>query len=197
MAHYYDEIQNSPLREEEIRVNYKGQTHSFFTASGLFSREHLDIATSLLIEKSNIPKTGTILDLGCGWGPVAILLKKNNPSLQIYASDINIRALQYTRKNATRLRADIEIIKSDVCSAFKDEFFDCILTNPPYVAGRKIVFQFLEESFVKLKQSGTLQVVARHNKGGKMISEKMNDIFGNVETIAIKSGFRIYQSIKP
>jgi 16S rRNA G1207 methylase RsmC len=62
-------------------------------------------------------------------------------------------------------------------------------------AGRKICYKIIEEAKKHLKKNGTLQLVARHQKGGKMLEKKMQEAFGNVEAIAKKSGFRVYLSV--
>lgn len=202
-SHYYDEKQNSPLQEEEIFVHLFGKKYSFLSASGLFSREHLDIATKLLIEKSDLAGAKKILDLGSGWGAVIVLIAsrlniegKKSDDYQLYASDINERAVRYTKKNALRNNIFVEVRKSDILTSWDDEKFDVILTNPPYAAGRNICYSFIEQSFEHLNKNGSLQLVARHQKGGKMLAKKMEDVFGNVESVAISSGFRIYKSKK-
>ena len=67
--------------------------------------------------------------------------------------------------------------------------FDTIICNPPHKAGRKLCFQIITESFDHLDKNATLQLVARHQKGGKELAKKMNEIFGNVQDGAKKSGF--------
>jgi 16S rRNA G1207 methylase RsmC len=194
--HYYTEKPTSPLREENIFVYLPDKKYSFVTASGLFSRDHLDIATKLLIEKCDLSNAKKILDLGSGWGVVAVVLKHRNPNLIVCATDINERAVRYTKKNAEKNRLSLVTKKSDVLKNWEEEMFDVILTNPPYAAGRKICYSFIEESFNHLNKNGSLQLVARHQKGGKMLSIHMEEIFGNVSTLSIKSGFRIYKSVK-
>ncbi len=197
MTHYYDKNQTSPLREELITVRSRGMSFEFFSASGLFSKQHLDKATELLINKSDLSNSQKILDLGSGWGVVAILLKFFNPSKEFVASDVSERAVFYTKKNAKKHSVKIEVKQSDLFENFaEDELFDTILTNPPYVAGREVCKKFISESFKHLSKNGSLQLVARHNKGGKFLGEYMKEIFGNVEYLAKQSGFRIYKSVK-
>ena len=195
MAHYYDENPSGPLREEKIIVRLFNKELPFFSASGLFSKSHLDHATRLLIEKSDLSQAKDVLDLGCGWGVVGVVLKIQNKQFNMTCSDVNSRALTYTMKNAKKHKVDINVVRSNVFEKI-DQEFDTILTNPPYVAGRAICFQFIEDSYKHLKKDGSLQLVARHTKGGKVLSEKMEAVFGNVESLAKQSGFRIYKSVK-
>jgi len=195
MSHYYSKEQDTPLRESSFSVTVRERECNFITASGLFSRDHLDSATKLLIEHCDCSSASSLLDLGCGWGPVAVVLKKVFPSLDVTACDVNIRAIKYTKKNATKNNVVIEVVRSDLFENISQNF-DCILTNPPYAAGRDVCFSFIEESFHHLNPQGSLQLVARHTKGGKMLSEKMNAVFGNMSELVKKGGFRVYKSVK-
>jgi len=194
--HYFSEKPDSLLREEEIPVHVFNKKYMFLSASGLFSKQHLDLATKLLIEKSDLSNAKKILDLGSGWGVVAVILKERNPDLIVCATDINERAVRYTKKNAEKNKVSLVTKKSNILEAWTDDLFDVILTNPPYAAGRKICYSFIEESVEHLTEGGSLQLVARHQKGGKMLALHMEEVFGNVETLAIQSGFRIYKSVK-
>ena len=86
--------------------------------------------------------------------------------------------------------------KSDLYHKLSGKTFDSILVNPPYVAGRKVCFKIIEEAPLYLKRGGSLQLVARHSKGGKILGERMKDVFGNMEFLAKGSGFRVYYSVK-
>ncbi|MFP4118464.1 MAG: class I SAM-dependent methyltransferase [Candidatus Woesearchaeota archaeon] len=196
MAHYYDEDQDSQAREEEVRFTIRGRSYSLLAASGLFSKKKLDNATELLIKSADLSEDESVLDLGCGWGPVAVVLKDQFPHVSMMASDTNRRAVKFTCDNARRNNVDVNVIHSHLFEKIDEDGFDIILTNPPYVAGRKVCFSFIEESYRHLKPGGRLHLVARHSKGGKMLSKKMEERFGNVADLAKQGGFRVYQSIK-
>ena len=192
--HYYTE---KPLSKEEItkiKIHLKQDSFELFSASGLFSKKELDKATALLIERAEI-KGKKILDLGCGYGVIGIALLRDNPELDMTFSDINERAIKITKKNLELHKLKGEVIKSNLFENI-DEKYDVILSNPPYAAGREICFKLIEDAHTHLNKEGTLQIVARHNKGGKALKEKILEVFGNVEDIAKQSGFRIYKGIK-
>ncbi len=195
MTHYFDKEQTAPLREEIIKVHLFNKEFQYLSASGLFSREHVDNATKLLIEKCELSSGQKVLDLGCGWGAVALLIGERVSGLEITASDVNARAASYTRKNAKKYKLPIKVKASNLFEKLDDDY-DVILTNPPYVAGRETCFAFIEGSFTHLKKGGNLQLVARHSKGGKVLEGHMQELFGNVTTVAKGSGFRIYKSVK-
>jgi len=110
-------------------------------------------------------------------------------------SDINKRAVFLARKNAKLNNLDIKITHSDGFEKIKQNF-DIVLLNPPQLAGKQVCFRLIEQSFKHLNKDGYLELVARHNKGGKTLSENMKSLFGNVKDVAIKSGYRVYLSQK-
>jgi 16S rRNA G1207 methylase RsmC len=125
---------------------------------------------------------------------VGIAIAKAFPSSEIVMTDINSRAVALARMNKKIHKLDnVSVLQGDMFEKVNGKF-DAILLNPPQTAGKELCFRMIESSRDFLKEGGALQVVARHNKGGKSLSEKMKDVFGNVEGIAIKSGYRIYLS---
>lgn len=85
-----------------------------------------------LLKDSTAPK---ILDMGTGTGAIAIALAKNLPSSQVVALDVSSEALEVAKKNAMSNRADVKFRLSDWFEAVtEDEYFDLIVSNPPYVA---------------------------------------------------------------
>lgn len=195
MDHYYTEKPESEYIEKKLQIVLRDDNFSIFSASGVFSKDSLDMASKLLIQTALIPKSGKVLDLGCGYGIVGLSVLRKNKSLDLTFSDINERALALVEKNLSLLGLKGKIIKSDVFKSIK-EHFDCILLNPPMAAGKDICFKMIEDSFNHLNKGGTLQIVARHNKGGKTLQEKMNKIFGETIIVSKKSGFKVYLANK-
>ncbi|MBI1969359.1 class I SAM-dependent methyltransferase [Candidatus Woesearchaeota archaeon] len=194
--HYYTEKPGIPYHEQEIAIQFQGKKFTFFTAAGTFSKDRLDKGTETLIQHCILKPAWEVLDLGCGYGVVGILLKHFHPNVQVSMSDINHRAVQLARKNAKRYGLETEIRQGNMLEPFAGKQFDTILLNPPQVAGKEICFQMIEQSKEYLKRGGLLQLVARHNKGGKTLAEKMQEVFGNVKEIAKSGGYRVYVSEK-
>jgi HemK-like putative methylase len=192
--HYYTE---KPLSKEDItkiKIRLKHDSFELLSAAGLFSKDELDKATQLLIERAEI-KGKKILDIGCGYGVIGIALLRDNLELNVTFSDINERAIKITKKNLDLHKLKAEVIKSNLFENIEEKY-DHILSNPPYAAGRDVCFKLIEDAHNHLNEEGTLQIVARHNKGGKMFSKKIEEVFGNSKDVAKQSGFRIYQGIK-
>ncbi|MBI3035464.1 methyltransferase, partial [Candidatus Woesearchaeota archaeon] len=102
------------------------------------------------------------------------------------------RAVMLAKKNIELNNAKAEIHQGHLYEKIKGNDFDVVLSNPPQTAGKEICFKLIEQSKEHLKNDGNLQLVARHNKGGKTLSKKMEEVFGNVKVIAKKSGYWVY-----
>lgn len=192
---YFTEKPRSRLEKKIIDVALLGQHISLVAASGTFSFKKLDRGTEVLITFADVPMGARILDLGCGNGVVGIALKKRDPSCSVVFTDVNERALLLTRENLVRNDVAGVVKKSDVYKQLADEKFAVILCNVPQKAGKDVCLQIIREAPLHLSSGGSLQIVARHNKGGKTLMQAMEESFGNVSTLARKSGYHVYKSV--
>ena len=193
MTHYYDEHQSSQNEPQEILVQLNADSFFVETDNGLFSKDHLDTATELLIE--TVTPEESVLDLGCGYGVIGIAYLRQNTGLDAAFVDTNKRALKYTRRNLDR--NDVHgIVKQSNAYENVDASFTDIVSNPPLAAGKDTWHEFIEDAPDHLTVDGRLSLVAPHNKGGKSVKQKMQDVFGNVEELDKASGFRVYQSTR-
>jgi len=190
-THYYTANPTSPLRPRELTATLRGRTLKFITGSATFSPKRIDLGTELLIEESIVESGWEVLDLGCGYGPVGVALAK---IAKVTMTDINERAVQLAKENAKLNGVFVEAISGNVYEAVKDKKFDTILLNPPQSAGKQLCFQMIIAAKEHLKKEGLLQIVARQQKGGKSLAEKMQETFGNMKIIGRGSGYTIYVS---
>ncbi len=193
VEHYYSKKQTSKLKIRRIKTTLRGNKLEFYSGSGVFSIRKIDKGTRLLIEKCIIKPKWRILDLGCGYGVVGIAIAKAFPSTRVFMSDINERALELAKMNIELNNVRAEVIQSDIYEQIHGRF-NTILVNPPQVAGKEVCFSMIEEGRDYLFKNGLFQLVARHNKGGKELSKKMYESFGNIEAIAKSGGYRVYLS---
>jgi 16S rRNA (guanine1207-N2)-methyltransferase len=191
--HYFSEKQTSHDKRFEVEIKLRGDSFTLISSKGVFSKDELDDATALLIKHAITGEK--VLDLGCGYGVVGICILRKNKDIEMTFSDVNERALELTSENLKKLNLKGTIVKSNLFENIQDTF-DAILSNPPISAGRKTCYSLIEEAYAHLESRGTLQIVARHNKGGSMLRSKMEEVFGNVTTIVKNKGFHVYLSRK-
>lgn len=193
MAHYYSAQQEGPLQLKKIEVVLRGKRFSFCTASGVFSKDKVDYGTAVLAEYMQVSEKDRVLDLGCGIGiigRVAATLTKE----KVVLVDVNQRAVELAKMNTKGLE-NISVLLSDSYEKLQGEKFHVILLNPPQSAGKKLCMQMISEAKEHLFSGGSIQVIARHNKGGETLSKYMQELYGNVETLCRKGGYRVYKSV--
>jgi len=192
VEHYFTPKPKTAPKYSSIYCVLRDNELALKTASGVFSKTQVDAGTYLLIQQCEIADRWKILDLGCGYGVVGIALGKAY-DLVVVASDINERAIALTTENARKNGVKVKTVISDGFTNIKGEF-NTILFNPPQTAGKKLCLKMIEDSKGYLKKGGSLQIVARHQKGGKALRDHMKEIYGNAESIARKGGYHIYIS---
>ncbi|MCS7097629.1 MAG: methyltransferase [Candidatus Methanomethyliaceae archaeon] len=197
--HYFTGEVGDKRRSYEIKFDFAGNTVRFVSSDGVFSKTHIDPGTKILLkalfECMEMPEEFDVLDLGCGYGVIGIIIAKMRPKANITMVDVNPIAIRLARKNVEiNGLSNVTIIRSDLYSQLKGRKFDFIVSNPPLAAGYKVVFSLIEGAKEYLKENGSIILVLK--KGHNTISRKMAETFGNVNIIIKKSGYRVFQSIK-
>src|SRR5665647_3011394 len=106
VEHYFSSAPQSHERFGIVRTSLCGKPFAFLTASSVFSKRKVDCGTRLLIESMVLPKTGCVLDIGCGYGVVGISVAKFNPKLHVIMTDVNARAVRLAKKNLSLNRVN-------------------------------------------------------------------------------------------
>ena len=188
MAQYFDNA-NLPSNIKEFETIFLNTKFVFKSDNGVFSKDKLDFGTRLLLESLPIKDMkGDILDLGCGYGVVSIILSRFvNASFD--AVDVNRRALHLAEMNMKLNHVTgINFIESNCYEALGDKKYDYIITNPPIRAGKEIVYKMLREAKEHLKENGRLFFVMRKDHGAKTAIRDISDIY-NCEIICKEKGF--------
>ena len=204
MGFYYDSDPQTESNRKIITYRQYGINFEFVTDTDVFSKSQVDFGTDLMISsairdlKERDAKVWSILDLGCGYGVVGIVMKKVFKGAEVTCIDKNKRAVGLAKENGANNGVPLKAcLESDCLSAIgKDETFDLILTNPPVRAGKDTVFAFYEQSYEHLNDGGSIYVVLQRKQGAPSTEKKLNELFGNCETCDIKAGYRVMRSIK-
>ncbi|MEK6816316.1 MAG: methyltransferase [Nanoarchaeota archaeon] len=194
MSHYFSQTQESAFKLSTIKDTVRGVRLELSIAPGVFSAKRIDFGSKLLAEKMIIGTNDSVLDLGCGIGIVGIVAAHLTEN-EVVLTDVNERACKLAEMNSRKIK-NITVVCGYMYEKVKQRKFDVILLNPPQTAGKKICFEMIERAKDHLNPNGTLQIVARHNKGGETLSLKMKEVFGNAKDIAKSGGYRVYISQK-
>lgn len=194
-SHYFTKPATKKPRRYSIRLDFAGQTISLVSSSGVFSKDHVDLGTLVLLESISLPEEGEVLDMGCGYGALGIAIAKSRPRVKVTMVDVNPLAVKLARENIEKNQVSNAIaLRSDLYSQLEGKKFDAIFSNPPLAAGYKTIFPMIEGAKLYLKENGCLVLVLR--KGTNAIPRKMKEVFNNVLLISRKSGYKVFLSKK-
>ncbi|MGY4646108.1 class I SAM-dependent methyltransferase [Cellulomonas sp. URHB0016] len=192
--HYFTAQPASTVERRSISVELAGRTLQVETAGGVFSPDHVDLGTQVLLRTAPAPpRTGDLLDLGCGWGPVALSLALASPGARVWAVDVNERALDLVRRNAERLGADnvVAALPDDVPD---DVGFAAIWSNPPIRVGKEALHELLLRWLPRRARSGEAHLVVGKNLGADSLQRWLAAQLGpgvSVDRTASAKGFRV------
>lgn len=191
---YYAENPDSAHDIHELKVTLLGQSFTFLTDSGVFSKKMVDYGSQVLLNTLDFEKGKTLLDLGCGYGPLGISLAKVQ-GVKPTMVDINNRAIDLAKQNGQKNGVEADIFQSDIYEKVNGTF-DYIISNPPIRAGKQVVHTIISESINYLKVGGNLTIVIQKKQGGPSAKAKMEEVFGNVEILKRDKGYYILRSEK-
>ena len=192
--HYYTREPRSESRPAECTFTYRGNSLVFQTDAGVFSRGEVDTGTGLLLGALPEQMNGEILDLGCGWGVIGISVAKAWPETRVTLADVNLRALELSRENAKRNRADVICAESDGFSAFAGKTFDAVITNPPIRAGKQVIYTMFSDAADHLAPEGALYLVIRKQQGAESCIRYLRSVFADVEKLDRSGGFWVLRA---
>lgn len=190
MSHYFTN-DDSPMSTREIDATIFGIDHRFTTGSGVFSGSRLDLGTGVLLRTIDPPANGHLLDLGCGFGPIAIGLAAASDGVTVDAVDVNERALQLTRLNAERAGVGDRVRVLHPDKVADDVRYDEIWSNPPIRIGKTALHGLLLAWLPRLHPEGTAWLVAGRNLGADSLATWLVDQGYSAEKIASAKGFRV------
>ena len=189
--HYFNAEPEGASARRTIEVSLADGTFSIQTDTGVFSHGRVDAGTKvLLMEAPALPAQGTFLDLGCGAGPMAMTMARRSPQSSVWAIDVNERARQLTRDNATSLMLT-NVTVSSPDDVPQELLFDVIWSNPPIKAGKKELHDLLTRWLERLTPQGVAVLVVNKNLGSDSLAKWLGDLGWNVKRISSRQGYRV------
>ena len=192
--HYFSARPASADDRRSLRVRLRGHDVEVETAGGVFSPGRVDLGTHVLLRTvPDPPAAGNLLDLGCGWGPVAIALGLAAPAATVWALDVNERALDLLGRNAARL--GLSGVRPVTAEQVPPEVrFDAIWSNPPIRIGKPALHALLGTWLPRLADDGVAHLVVQRNLGADSLAKHLAESLGTgfeVGRAASAKGFRV------
>ena len=194
--HYFSQEPGSALKPKSILIPVAGELMQVTTASGTFSPAQLDFGTEVLIEQMDLaPESGDLLDLGCGWGPIALNLAKLRPSTKVWAVDVNTRSVELTTKNAKDLGLSniTACIPEDVPENVE---FSGIWSNPPIRIGKKELHELLLKWLPRLAIGAEAYLVVQKNLGSDSLQKWLTEELAGDYEVSRYTSIKTYRVIK-
>jgi len=192
--HYFSPSPDSQLKLRQITVKLAGQVREVTTANAVFSPEHIDTGTQVLLNNTPAPPpSGDFLDLGCGWGPISLHLALASPHATVWAVDVNERALDLVRMNAARLGlTNINaVLPADVPADLR---FRSIWSNPPIRVGKDELHNLMQTWLPRLQPDSDAWLVVQRNLGSDSLHRWLDGMLSDEYTVsrtATSKGFRV------
>lgn len=192
---YYEDNRDLAHDVQELSVELLGLPLHFLTDAGVFSKNAIDYGSRVLLDNFQPEGAKTLLDVGCGYGTLALTLAKKY-GLKATLVDVNSRALDLAKKNADKNNIEVnDIFLSNIYDQVEGTF-DAIISNPPIRAGKEVVHTILSDAYEHLNDGGHLTIVIQKKQGAPSAQKKMKDVFDNCEIVAKDKGYYILKSYK-
>jgi 16S rRNA (guanine1207-N2)-methyltransferase len=196
MGHYFDEDPGTPTAPRNVELWLPDMSLTLTTDRGVFGYGQIDAGSKLLVLKAPPPpQAGNLLDLGCGVGTIAIPLARRAPGATVWAVDVNGRARDLCRSNATSNGV------SNVVVAAPDDLpaeivFDCIWSNPPIRIGKPALHELLAMWLARLAPDGYAVLVVHKHLGADSLQRWLTEQGYPTERLASSSGYRLLHTTR-
>ena len=194
--HYFSKEPLIPLKPKSIQNPVAGEILQVTTASGTFSPQQLDFGTEVLIEQmTEAPDSGNVLDLGCGWGPIALNLAALRQKATIWAVDVNTRSVELTAKNAQDL--GLTNIRTALPEQVpKDLQFSGIWSNPPIRIGKKELHELLLMWLPRLQKDAEAFLVVQKNLGSDSLQKWLTEELSSGYQVSRHTSIKTYRVLR-
>lgn len=189
MNHYYTDNKDLKSERKDFTYYFDNEIFRFTTDIGVFSKDNVDFGSYILVKTIYRKDLGrSLLDLGSGYGPIGIILKRFHEDLSVEMVEVNSRAAELSVLNCEINHTDIKVhLCEDIL--LLENTFDSIVTNPPIRAGKEVIYSLYEKAREKLKDEGHLYIVIRKAQGAMSSIKKLETLFKEVVIINKEKGY--------
>ncbi len=188
--HYFTPTPRVPSHPAPVHLRLPDLRLDLVTDRGVFAYGQVDRGTDLLLRTIPPPPPGDLLDLGCGYGAIAVALARRAPASRVWAVDVNQRALALTRRNADAAGAD-NVVITEPAAVPDDVRFAAVYSNPPVRVGKAALHDLLGAWMRRLDAGGVLYLVVQRNLGSDSLGRWLESRGCAVERVRSRAGYRV------
>jgi 16S rRNA G1207 methylase RsmC len=192
--HYFAPEPSAPSARRTVRLELPDLTADLVADRGVFSADHVDPGTKLLLLEAPAPPESPVdvLDLGCGYGPIAVTLARRAPAATVWAVDVNARALALCAENAAAAGAGgVRAVEPDAVP--DDVRFAGIWSNPPVRVGKPALHAMLERWLGRLAPGGRAWLVVRRDLGADSLARHLTASGHPTTRLVSRAGYRVLE----
>lgn len=195
-AHYYASRPAVASRRSSVGLDLPDRSVSLLTDRGVFAHEAVDEGTRFLLQAAPpVPDAegSVLLDLGCGYGPIAVVMALRAPSATVWAVDVNERAVELCAENAQAAGVGDRVRACTPDAVPDDVRFDAIRSNPPVRVGKEAQHEMLRRWVPRLRPPGAAVLVVHKHLGSDSLAKWMQSEGWAVERLTSRGGYRLLQ----
>jgi len=190
-AHYFDAKPEVESKRRTLHLRAGDLAFELQADRGVFGSRAIDLGTLTLLKEAPLPPPeGELLDLGAGYGPIAIALARRAPAARVWAVDVNERALELTRANAAAAKTP-NVVASLPDRVPADLRFAAIYSNPPVRVGKAPLHDLLQRWLPRLAPEGKAYLVVQRNLGAESLATWLEGQGYRVQRVKSKKGYRV------
>jgi 16S rRNA (guanine1207-N2)-methyltransferase len=192
-SHYFEARPEVTSKPRTVRLRLGDLQLDLQADRGVFGSKAVDLGSLTLLKEAPEPPTdGEILDLGAGYGPIAIALARRAPNARVWAVDVNLRALELARQNADANQAP-NVAVAEPADVPAETRFDAIYSNPPVRVGKQALHDLLLQWLPRLKPGARAYLVVQRNLGADSLAVWVQAQGMRVIRLKSKKGYRILE----
>jgi 16S rRNA (guanine1207-N2)-methyltransferase len=191
LSHYFHSPPPRAGAPGSVQLKVAGRVLDLATDAGVFARSQIDPGTAVLLhELPSLPPAGALLDLGCGYGPIALTMAASRPEATVWAVDVNERARALCAANAATARlTNVRVSAPDEVPP--DLRFDAILSNPPIRIGKEALHELLAAWLRRHQPAREAHLVVQKHLGSDSLHRWLNDQGWPTNRVASRKSFRV------